>query len=117
MPTPELELSVIGQTIDAPHGRLASLLDRLVGPFRRGTPPRPRPATGFFTDTTICIGCKACEVACASNGTSCPRTASTGPVTAMTTRGLYLPPHGGMSNSSNNSPAMMSLTRQASGWS
>ena len=21
-------------------------------------------AVGFFTDTTICIGCKACEVAC-----------------------------------------------------
>ena len=20
--------------------------------------------TGFFTDTTVCIGCKACEVAC-----------------------------------------------------
>jgi hypothetical protein len=24
----------------------------------------PRPANGFFTDTTVCIGCKACEVAC-----------------------------------------------------
>ena len=23
-----------------------------------------QPATGFFTDTTVCIGCKACEVAC-----------------------------------------------------
>jgi formate dehydrogenase iron-sulfur subunit len=22
------------------------------------------PATGFFTDSTVCIGCKACEVAC-----------------------------------------------------
>ncbi len=22
------------------------------------------PATGFYTDTTVCIGCKACEVAC-----------------------------------------------------
>jgi formate dehydrogenase iron-sulfur subunit len=27
-------------------------------------PPPPQPATGFYTDTTICIGCKACEVAC-----------------------------------------------------
>ena len=27
---------------------------------------------GFFTDTTVCIGCKACEVACKS-GTSCRR--------------------------------------------
>ena len=22
------------------------------------------PSMGFFTDTTVCIGCKACEVAC-----------------------------------------------------
>src|SRR5437660_8170214 len=22
------------------------------------------PAVGFFTDTTVCIGCKACQVAC-----------------------------------------------------
>lgn len=28
-------------------------------------PPLPRqPAMGFFTDTSLCIGCKACEVAC-----------------------------------------------------
>src|SRR3984885_1217714 len=24
----------------------------------------PPPRMGFFTDTSICIGCKACEVAC-----------------------------------------------------
>ncbi len=24
----------------------------------------PQPRMGFFTDTSICIGCKACEVAC-----------------------------------------------------
>ncbi len=24
----------------------------------------PQPAMGFFTDTSLCIGCKACEVAC-----------------------------------------------------
>ena len=23
-----------------------------------------QPRMGFFTDTTVCIGCKACEVAC-----------------------------------------------------
>lgn len=27
-------------------------------------PPAARGAKGFFTDTTLCIGCKACEVAC-----------------------------------------------------
>lgn len=31
----------------------------------RSRPPLPtQPALGFFTDTSICIGCKACEVAC-----------------------------------------------------
>ena len=38
----------------------------------QGTPSSPapgydglqRPRMGFFTDTTVCIGCKACEVAC-----------------------------------------------------
>ena len=24
----------------------------------------PGKAYGFFTDTSVCIGCKACEVAC-----------------------------------------------------
>ncbi len=27
-------------------------------------PPEPGRRYGFFTDTSICIGCKACEVAC-----------------------------------------------------
>jgi len=26
--------------------------------------PEPPPRKGFFTDTSVCIGCKACEVAC-----------------------------------------------------
>jgi formate dehydrogenase iron-sulfur subunit len=43
---------------------LPVLLDRVVGPSRRGAVPEPRAATGFYTDTTVCIGCKACEVAC-----------------------------------------------------
>jgi formate dehydrogenase iron-sulfur subunit len=37
---------------------------QLVGPPRRGPAADRRPAMGFFTDTTVCIGCKACEVAC-----------------------------------------------------
>jgi formate dehydrogenase iron-sulfur subunit len=60
----ELELSARPQVPDPPRGRWAALLARVVGPFRRGQPPEPKPATGFFTDTTLCIGCKACEVAC-----------------------------------------------------
>jgi formate dehydrogenase iron-sulfur subunit len=37
---------------------------RLLYPFARVAPPPPHNPTGFFTDTTVCIGCKACEVAC-----------------------------------------------------
>ena len=61
----ELELGLEPQSVDRPvHGVLGALVERLVHPFRRGTPPPPKPATGFYTDTTVCIGCKACEVAC-----------------------------------------------------
>src|SRR5690242_21345684 len=28
------------------------------------TYPGEQPRMGFFTDTSVCIGCKACEVAC-----------------------------------------------------
>src|SRR5207248_6773607 len=60
----EGELAALPPGSDPPRGRLAALLDRLIGPFLRGVPPQARPATGFYTDTTVCIGCKACEVAC-----------------------------------------------------
>jgi formate dehydrogenase iron-sulfur subunit len=41
-----------------------NLLARLIGPFLRGKPPPPQQVMGFYTDTSVCIGCKACEVAC-----------------------------------------------------
>jgi formate dehydrogenase iron-sulfur subunit len=47
-----------------PRGRLGAIVDHLIRPLRRGRVPDPQPATGFYTDTTVCIGCKACEVAC-----------------------------------------------------
>jgi formate dehydrogenase iron-sulfur subunit len=59
----ELEVTRRPAGTDPPH-RLPLLAEHVVAPFRRGTPPDPRPATGFYTDTTVCIGCKACEVAC-----------------------------------------------------
>ena len=43
---------------------MLKLIRDLLYPFSRPAPPAPRRATGFFTDTTLCIGCKACEVAC-----------------------------------------------------
>jgi formate dehydrogenase iron-sulfur subunit len=65
VPSRELEVVHAPQAeLPAPGGRLSVLMDRLVGPFRRGEAPEPRPAMGFYTDTTVCIGCKACEVAC-----------------------------------------------------
>ncbi|MET0833129.1 MAG: 4Fe-4S dicluster domain-containing protein, partial [Actinomycetota bacterium] len=32
--------------------------------FGGGYDGEARPRMGFFTDTSVCIGCKACEVAC-----------------------------------------------------
>jgi Fe-S-cluster-containing hydrogenase component 2 len=60
----EKELSALPQTSDPPRGRMPEVVERLIYPFQHGEPPEPRQATGFFTDTTVCIGCKACEVAC-----------------------------------------------------
>jgi formate dehydrogenase iron-sulfur subunit len=64
MATREKELTASPTGSDPPRGLLAALVNHIVYPFRRGQAPEPRPATGFYTDTTVCIGCKACEVAC-----------------------------------------------------
>jgi formate dehydrogenase iron-sulfur subunit len=60
----ERELEALPQASDPPLSLLARLAHRAFGPFRRGIRPAPQPSTGFYTDTTVCIGCKACEVAC-----------------------------------------------------
>src|SRR5207249_3707797 len=41
-----------------------SLPENKTGADRAGYGPEAKPRVGFFTDTSICIGCKACEVAC-----------------------------------------------------
>jgi formate dehydrogenase iron-sulfur subunit len=41
-----------------------NLIEVLIYPFRRPRPPAQQRKMGFFTDTSLCIGCKACEVAC-----------------------------------------------------
>jgi len=43
---------------------MLNLIRELLYPFCRPAEPASRRPTGFFTDTTLCIGCKACEVAC-----------------------------------------------------
>jgi formate dehydrogenase iron-sulfur subunit len=62
----ELELPKIPQAAGppTPRGRLSAILERIIYPFRWGRPPLPERSAGFYTDTTVCIGCKACEVAC-----------------------------------------------------
>jgi len=47
-----------------PSRDLTELMQALLGPLNKKPPPPPQPAMGFFTDTSLCIGCKACEVAC-----------------------------------------------------
>jgi len=41
-----------------------SLYGPLDDPARDAGHAEPPPRVGFFTDTSVCIGCKACEVAC-----------------------------------------------------
>jgi formate dehydrogenase iron-sulfur subunit len=45
------------------HGSsLRSMVSLLIG--SKEPPMAPQAAMGFFTDTSLCIGCKACEIAC-----------------------------------------------------
>ncbi|HLJ36110.1 MAG TPA: 4Fe-4S dicluster domain-containing protein [Ktedonobacteraceae bacterium] len=41
-----------------------STITNTLAPLRKEPPLPEQPALGFFTDTSLCIGCKACEVAC-----------------------------------------------------
>jgi len=56
--------SVGSRFAETPIQTSLELLGEMLKPFRKEEPPPPQPAMGFFTDTSICIGCKACEVAC-----------------------------------------------------
>ena len=40
------------------------LIERVLYPFERPQMPDVAEPVGFFTDTSVCIGCKACQVAC-----------------------------------------------------
>ena len=40
------------------------MIGEIVNTFAKPEPPAPQEQMGFFTDATLCIGCKACEVAC-----------------------------------------------------
>ncbi|HVB23740.1 MAG TPA: 4Fe-4S dicluster domain-containing protein [Ktedonobacteraceae bacterium] len=53
-----------GGTIMAVLSNPISALTSTLTPLRKEPPPPAEAALGFFTDTSLCIGCKACEVAC-----------------------------------------------------
>jgi formate dehydrogenase iron-sulfur subunit len=40
------------------------MTSEIIDVWKHPDAPEPREEMGFFTDTTLCIGCKACEVAC-----------------------------------------------------
>ncbi|MBO0793621.1 MAG: 4Fe-4S dicluster domain-containing protein, partial [Ktedonobacteraceae bacterium] len=50
-----------GRSQDSP---LQGFIEETLISLRKEPPPPSQPAMGFFTDTSLCIGCKACEVAC-----------------------------------------------------
>ncbi len=47
-----------------PNNTPLQQLVNVISPLQKRPPLPTRPAMGFFTDTSLCIGCKACEVAC-----------------------------------------------------
>ena len=49
-------------TLNGQGSSLRAVVSTLVG--NKTSPLPQQPAMGFFTDTSLCIGCKACEVAC-----------------------------------------------------
>jgi formate dehydrogenase iron-sulfur subunit len=49
---------------EALHGRFSSALAGSADPASVSGYENHPPRMGFFTDTSVCIGCKACEVAC-----------------------------------------------------
>jgi formate dehydrogenase iron-sulfur subunit len=57
-----MEVEPSRRNTDSQASPLQAVLSSLVG--NKQPPLPPQPAMGFFTDTSLCIGCKACEVAC-----------------------------------------------------
>ena len=48
--------------INMRRASLRSFVSSLIG--SKEPPIAPQTAMGFFTNTSLCIGCKACEIAC-----------------------------------------------------
>ena len=52
------------QPVQTPLQVGKAVLKSITTTLQKEPPPPPQPKMGFFTDTSLCIGCKACEVAC-----------------------------------------------------
>ena len=78
----------------------AKIVPNLMGIDRRAAMAR---TVGFFTDTTLCIGCKACEVAC-KEWNQLPGHAPQVPATASTTPASSTSRTGATSSSSSGPP-------------
>jgi formate dehydrogenase iron-sulfur subunit len=63
---PQRQIIPGSDTPDAYHieGRDRAQTRPVIPLGQKGYEGEPKPRMGFFTDTTVCIGCKACEVAC-----------------------------------------------------
>lgn len=61
---PNAQQSLGSRFIESPFQTGLILLTEVIKPLHKEPPLPAQPAMGFFTDTSICIGCKACEVAC-----------------------------------------------------
>src|ERR1039457_4839169 len=53
-----------GTAMKAALSNPVSTFTTIFAPLRKEPPPPSQPALGFFSYTSLCIGCKACEVAC-----------------------------------------------------
>jgi formate dehydrogenase iron-sulfur subunit len=56
-------MNVHPRALDFPQSELNAVIPD-EAELTAGIVIRPGRSYGFFTDTTLCIGCKACEVAC-----------------------------------------------------
>jgi formate dehydrogenase iron-sulfur subunit len=63
-PSSRFQVTDGGQGRTSPMDNVYKTMKSMLAPLRKEPPVPAQPARGFFTDTSLCIGCKACEIAC-----------------------------------------------------
>ena len=108
------------QRSETPGSPLQSMFSMMVG--NKEPPLPPQTAMGFFTDTSLCIGCKACEIACKQwnqlpasdpvwTGSSYD---NTGQLSATTWRHVQFIEHIGRRENGQNTPFEAQITQSKS---